>query len=69
VWDLTGGTGSFVYMAPEVFLRLPYNEKADVYSFAMVMYELLGGVLISMTSFPTTGSKVRGGQGGGKGGQ
>jgi hypothetical protein len=51
VYNMTGETGSFVYMSPEVFLHLPYNEKADVYSFGMVMYEVFSGVLISMTSF------------------
>ena len=28
------------YMAPEVLLKEKYSEKADVYSFAMVLYEL-----------------------------
>eukprot|EP00884_Botryococcus_braunii_P012957 jgi/Botrbrau1/21662/Bobra.43_1s0061.1 len=40
-FDLTGMTGSYVYMAPEVTLCRPYNEKADVFSFAIIMYELL----------------------------
>ena len=40
---MTGGTGSYPYMAGEVYRRLPYNAKADVYSLAMVMYELLSG--------------------------
>ncbi len=29
------------YMAPEVFKHKPYNAKVDVYSFAMVMYQML----------------------------
>lgn len=33
-------TGSFCYMPPEVFMNEPYSFKVDVYSFAMVMYEL-----------------------------
>eukprot|EP00798_Chlamydomonas_sp_ICE-L_P019443 gene19443-26102_t len=34
-YNLTGDTGSVFYMAPEVRLREPYNEKADVFSFAI----------------------------------
>ena len=30
-----------MYMAPEVLKSENYNEKADVYSFAIVMYEVL----------------------------
>jgi serine/threonine protein kinase len=30
-------------MAPEVFLHEPYNAKVDVYSFAMICYELFEG--------------------------
>jgi hypothetical protein len=30
-----------MYMAPEVFNELPYNEKADVFSFSIVLYEML----------------------------
>ena len=40
-FDLTGQTGSYLYMAPEVFRGERYNHKADVFSFAMIMYELL----------------------------
>ena len=35
--------GSFCYMPPEIFSNEPYNFKVDVYSFAMVMYELFEG--------------------------
>lgn len=38
---LTGMTGSPRYMAPEVANRMPYNEKCDVYSFALVLWEML----------------------------
>ncbi|KAK9861467.1 hypothetical protein WJX84_003285 [Apatococcus fuscideae] len=38
---LTGETGSYRYMAPEVFRHEPYNIKVDVYSFAMILYQLL----------------------------
>ena len=37
----TGKVGSIVYMAPEVFLNKSYNEKVDVFSFAVMMYEIL----------------------------
>ena len=36
----TGTTGSCVYMAPEVHLLQPYNEKVDVFSFGVMMYEV-----------------------------
>eukprot|EP00879_Flechtneria_rotunda_P007275 GHRR01007632.1.p2 GENE.GHRR01007632.1~~GHRR01007632.1.p2 ORF type:complete len:166 (+),score=48.43 GHRR01007632.1:1449-1946(+) len=40
-YNLTGRTGSLMYMAPEVFREEPYSEKADVFSFAILMYEVL----------------------------
>ena len=40
-YDLTGATGSFRFMAPEVALSQPYGRKCDVYSFAMIFYYLL----------------------------
>ena len=48
VYQLSGCTGTFRYMAPETALTLPYNEKVDVYGFAMVMYEVATGC----TPFP-----------------
>lgn len=44
-YRLTGETGSYRYMAPEVFLHEPYNSKVDVYSFAMICYQLFEGRL------------------------
>lgn len=35
------GKGSLMYLAPEVLYNGRYNRKADCYSFAMVLYELL----------------------------
>ena len=32
------------YMAPEVALRGRYNEKVDIYSFGVILYELVTGV-------------------------
>jgi serine/threonine protein kinase len=34
-------TGSLRYMAPEVGLGTPYNEKCDVYSYSIVLWEML----------------------------
>ena len=44
-YNLTGGTGSYRYMAPEVFRHEPYSSKVDVYSFAMIVYQLIEGVV------------------------
>ena len=41
VYEMTGGTGSLRYMAPEVALEKPYNEKADVYSFAVILWQMV----------------------------
>ncbi|CAJ1972919.1 unnamed protein product [Sphenostylis stenocarpa] len=40
---LTGETGTYVYMAPEVIRCEPYDEKCDVYSFGIILNELLTG--------------------------
>ena len=40
---MTGETGSYRFMAPEVFRHEEYSEKVDVYSFAMVTYNMLHG--------------------------
>jgi serine/threonine protein kinase/peroxiredoxin family protein len=36
-----GAVGSPLYMAPEVLAEQPYSEKADVYSFGIIVWELL----------------------------
>jgi len=41
VYEMTGGTGSLRYMAPEVANSNPYNYKADVYSVGILLWELL----------------------------
>mmetsp|Transcript_63933 Transcript_63933/g.176567 ORF Transcript_63933/g.176567 Transcript_63933/m.176567 type:complete len:128 (+) Transcript_63933:755-1138(+) len=38
--DLTGRTGSLRYMAPEVAGNKPYNEKAEVYTWAIILWEM-----------------------------
>jgi len=41
IYELSGETGSLRYMAPEVASRSPYNHKADVYSFGIMLWELV----------------------------
>ena len=43
-YKLTGCTGSLRYMAPEVALNQPYNEKVDIYGFGLIMYQIITGV-------------------------
>jgi len=40
-YKLTGQTGSTIYMAPEVALGHPYNESIDVYSFSILVWQIL----------------------------
>jgi serine/threonine protein kinase len=40
LYKLTGNTGSLRYMAPEVALNQCYDLKADVYSFAIVFWQI-----------------------------
>lgn len=40
-FEMTGGTGSYTFMAGEIFRHEPYNTKADMYSFAMIMFQML----------------------------
>jgi serine/threonine protein kinase len=46
--DMTQQTGSFGYMAPEVLKGHVYNEKADVFSFAILMYNLWFHTIITL---------------------
>eukprot|EP01112_Ceratiomyxa_fruticulosa_P009984 TRINITY_DN2620_c0_g1_i2.p1 TRINITY_DN2620_c0_g1~~TRINITY_DN2620_c0_g1_i2.p1 ORF type:complete len:609 (+),score=149.68 TRINITY_DN2620_c0_g1_i2:208-2034(+) len=41
--DLKGPKGTALYMAPEVMKQEGFNEKADVYSFGLILFELLTG--------------------------
>ena len=41
--EMTAETGSYRWMAPEVIRHEPYDERCDVYSFAMVTYNMLHG--------------------------
>jgi serine/threonine protein kinase len=40
-FKMTGRIGTLRYMAPEVALKAPYNLKADVYSWSIVLWEML----------------------------
>lgn len=39
--EKTAETGSYRHMAPEVIRHEPYDKACDVYSFAMVLYEMV----------------------------
>lgn len=40
-YNLTAKTGSIPYMAPEIALGKPYGKEADVYSFSVLLWELM----------------------------
>ena len=40
-YNMTADTGSPRYMAPEVFLGKRYNESVDVYSFSILIWQIL----------------------------
>ncbi|KAG8363321.1 hypothetical protein BUALT_Bualt19G0010200 [Buddleja alternifolia] len=42
-YKMTGGTGTYRYMAPEVYRRESYGKSADVFSFALIVHELFLG--------------------------
>ena len=39
-----------MYMSPEVCRHLPYNEKTDVYSFGVMMFEVFSRHMLVMTA-------------------
>eukprot|EP00291_Cryptomonas_curvata_P020353 CAMPEP_0172178234 /NCGR_PEP_ID=MMETSP1050-20130122/15906_1 /TAXON_ID=233186 /ORGANISM="Cryptomonas curvata, Strain CCAP979/52" /LENGTH=149 /DNA_ID=CAMNT_0012850897 /DNA_START=318 /DNA_END=767 /DNA_ORIENTATION=- len=41
---MTGLTGTLRYMAPEVMITEEYNEKVDIYSFALVVWFMCTGI-------------------------
>jgi len=41
IYHMSGETGSLRYMAPEIADSRPYNHKADVYSFGIILWEIV----------------------------
>jgi len=56
-WNLTGETGSLQFMAPEVALNKPYGCAADIYSFGLMLWQILkleapfSGVIFTRKTF------------------
>jgi serine/threonine protein kinase len=46
------------YMAPEVYRHDPYNNKVDVYSFAMICFQLFEGVAPFQTLDPLQAARA-----------
>ena len=53
-YEMSGHTGTVIYMAPEVVIRQPYTEKADIYSFGMILWQMTSGIV------PFAGKVVQG---------
>lgn len=55
MYQMSGFTGSLRYMAPEVALKMPYNEKADVYSYGILLWQMASDMVpypdLSMDQF------------------
>ena len=41
--DMTMGQGTVKWMAPEVLSNAPYTTKADIYSFGLIIWEVIEG--------------------------
>lgn len=48
---MVGRTGTILYMAPEVYKREPYNAKADIYSFSILMFEIMSCARLIMVDY------------------
>ena len=48
MYEMSGGTGSRRFMAPEVALGHPYNLSADIYSFSILIIRLRGVIHTSI---------------------
>jgi len=42
-YEMTGNTGTLRYMAPEVALGKEYNQSVDVYSFGIILWQMVKG--------------------------
>jgi tRNA A-37 threonylcarbamoyl transferase component Bud32 len=58
IYRLTGETGSYRYMAPEVFEHRSYDAKVDVFSFAMILYQMFEGVAPFANYEPNDAAKL-----------
>ncbi|CAH1428784.1 unnamed protein product [Lactuca virosa] len=59
-YKMTGGTGSYQYMAPEVYRRESYGKSVDVFSFALIIHENLINLVGSKSSkAETTGIRTK----------
>ena len=45
---MTAETGTYRWMAPEVIEHKPYDHKADVFSYGIVLWELLTGKVFGL---------------------
>ncbi|KAL6126172.1 hypothetical protein ACLB2K_074223 [Fragaria x ananassa] len=51
-YKMTGGTGSYRYMAPEVYRREPYGKSIDVFSFSIIVHEMFMGGPVNLAEDP-----------------
>lgn len=47
---LTGEVGSCIHMSPEVKKCKPYNQKTDIFSFGVMMFEAFSRHMLVMTA-------------------
>lgn len=60
-YKLTGFTGTRRYMAPEIFKCTPYGKPADVYSYALILWEIMSlKIIFADESDETLANNVHG---------
>lgn len=52
LYEMTGETGSYRYMAPEVFMHKHYDKSVDVFSFAIIVQEMFEGTTAQRYQLP-----------------
>lgn len=60
---MTSTIGTTSWIAPELFLKRPYSEKADIYSYGILVWEIITGGGIpyeDMTPFEIPEKVVKG---------